>query len=1600
MKKGKCKMIKLTNIIKRKRRTILKTLGAMICTTTLAAGIYFSSTYTLSTPETANEVQTIAYYSTKLGTNNSALREYYLSDMEPIEKRVGWRELGVDADTDGNPLVLTIENSLFSFKKGLFAHANSTLVYDLTDYDDYSYFVTFIGLNNTSTRGDGVTYHFYTSENRTDWNEVVDPIVKLPKEEATYVQIPLNGTKYLKLVADANAANAADHSVYADAKLVNDVNGNFVLDSVEDLDAQITNLYTGQTELDGELEHLILKRQLVQSVGKYTLNSFYNENEDNKAAIDWLLGNKKVLNYYILGGTPLGNSYYNSLTQLARLYKEYNPDFTIQETTQYGTVLGDLYLRMAIALSLTHSTKVGLWMDNANSTYSKSDAVRRYAIVKYMHKNSLFTIPGMDYSTWFEKYTVEEMRYVMANNIDDESMLWLNAYVRELIEKEGSARLWPHRYVSYVWPNYANPVYYAEENIEYFNDLFSVKDPNNEGQRIGLWDVVYTVPGGVNTPEYKLQIPRGTADNKIYKVWMNMRNKFGTGAVCGGISKVGSNIRGVLGLPDAVVGQPGHAAHINYFKNSNGEGFWGIDNDVSGWAYTGSSILLGWSSGPWASGYTGTYIPLAQEVINHNDTYEQTQKLVYLANSYTDLNKKEELYRKALAIQPLNLNAWYGLITTYNASTTKKEEQYYKLAEEIAEALKYYPLPMYQMTNLIKPKLTSVEYSYLFTLLQTRILKEASVTPNTSTEVLQPGITRLMGNYLLGQMDSSIATFSFDGFNAGKIVLSSRFDGNGVRWDYSLDGKTTWNEVSFSIDEEHKLQLTAEEISKITSANDIYIHIVGVNYDEENLFKIDITEGSLPAELFANDLENRIVGVTLNTEWRYTEEDSWTSYNVASPDLTGNKTVQVREAATGTALPSAVSEMFTFTEDNQPNTRKYIPVSHLSIHQVSTEAVNQGGAATKAIDGNYNTRWHSAWNGTDSERYIVIKLDKPVNLSAVEFVPAGGGNGKIYDGTIYGSLDGENWEELSSMKNITYTNQANTIRDAIANTKSFEIEDVKEVQYVKIVADRTNGNWFTAREFNLYQDISKNPHPTAGIAYSTTDPTNGKVIARLINPSTQITITNNGGSDTYIFEENGEFTFEFVDELGTTGSAVATVTWIDKDIPDANVDYNLDSNHKISISLEDITEDVYLLDKNNKPINFVEVKNKKVTNVSYLDSKENIYKTVEVDENGCITKIIYINNSNNVPSVATYVTTITDGLVSSEEYYDAEGNSLTVTDAEKELLKSLQQPLTDPLEYTFEQSGDYEFKLLDKANNIAYKSIKVDYNNDNSIIVSDISYDITRKTNKDVVATIRPYVFNAKGEKTDAQIISGSSTYRFEDNGKFTFEYKDKNNSDENDIKEHVAEVNWIDKVAPTAQIRYTEKTNGNVVATLVNESEEIIITNNGSNKEYVFTKNGEFTFEFEDMAGNKGSATAHVDSINENPKPIDPAPVEPEIPEDPSTPENPTEPDPVNPSTPNEPVKPVIPYNPNKPNNGNNINNKPDDEPDDSNNTKPDDENNKPDDNKNDTKPGSEDKKPVEDETDKKDKFDKKMIIATLVLIIAIGSIPLLVYLKNKKEQ
>ncbi|MCX4364953.1 MAG: NPCBM/NEW2 domain-containing protein [Bacilli bacterium] len=1324
----------------------------------------------------------------------------YLSDIPYVSEKtsVGWGSLTVDRNLDANAndglITLIIDGKKKSFLKGISAHAPSNVVYEVGKYG-YDYLTTYVGVDaGRGNNGNGVKIHIFTSQDGENWDLETpnSPALSKGDSEAIFYKVDIRGKKYIKLYANHLGNNTADHAVYANAKLIKadyeeseeEAKVDFIK-TVEELDKEIKAL--GTTSLSEELEKKILQRKLVSSMGYEKLQMYATFNEEYKETIEWLYTDIGNLRYYILGGKPTG-SYMNSLRELNKLYQAYKNDFKVTTKSKYGTVKGDLYKRMAIALSLTHSAQVSLWMQPSHPA-NQSESVTRYAIFKkFYDEGKLKVNDNIDITKWFENYEVEEMRFVMNNIIDDESIEWLHDYTQSQIEAHPTSAwsyLTPHPYMAYVWPNYGNAVFHDPLRKDY-------------------WDKKYN---GVFS---KYGVTYSTANDKVYKVWMNFRNEFGTGAVCGGISKTGSNIRTSHGIPAAVIGQPGHAAIIYYSQDDKGNGYWNLDNDVSGWTLSekGERMLLGWgnpSTTPYSKGYTIVYMVLAQEVINNFDKFQKSEEQVMMAESYKgNLAKQEEIYRKALKELPINIDAWYGLINTYNANENKSEDEYYELAREIGEALKYYPLPMQQLTDLIKPKMKSVANQYKFTLMQTRILTEGSKTPNNTAEsytVYQPSVTRTEANYLLGRLDKTIATFSFDGEDANKIVLADRFNGNGVRWDYSIDGKKTWKEVSFTAEEEHKWLLSNKEISAITAEKDIYIHIVGVNYNEENLYKIDITKGSVPATYFANDLENRVVGVSLTAEWRMQGTSTWTSYASKSPDLTGNKIVEVRIGATGTSLASD-TVTYTFTEDNQPNTRKYIPVSHLTKEAVSTEAVSNGGSAVNAIDGNYNTRYHSAWNGTDTERYITIKLDNPVYLSAVEFVPAGGGNGRIVDGTVYGSMDGKTWIKLSELKNQSYPSQANTNEQAIAMTKKFEIANPREVQYVKIVADRTNGNWFAARAFNFYQDITKNPHPTAGVGYSTTEPTNKEVVARLINPSTDIVITNNGGKNTYTFTKNGEFTFTFKDKkTGVTGSAKAKVDWIDTTAPTAKVKYSTTSktNHEVVAELTDISEEITVINNNGKT-------------------------TYTFAANGKFTFEIQ-DKAGNVSKVETKVDWIDTTLPTAEIVYDIS----TLTN------KNVTATLSNPSEkikilnnngkssYIFNRNGSFDFKIQDEAGNVNTITAVVGWI-DKIAPTAKIEYSTVKKTKNPVTATIKEF-------SEEATIINngGKNTYTFTSNGSFTFEIQD----EAGNIGKIVAKVNWIDDnaiIIPPRPTTTTTKKTTTKKTTSQKTTNKIDVTNTTNN--------------------------------------------------------------------------------------------------------------------------------------------------------------------------
>ncbi|MDE5587202.1 MAG: NPCBM/NEW2 domain-containing protein, partial [Bacilli bacterium] len=496
-------------------------------------------------------------------------------------------------------ITLNIDGVKTSFIKGVLAHATSTLVYDLSSYD-YDYFTSYIGVDeSTGNNGNGVKFAIYTSVDGENWDlqtEAKPPVYK-GTSNAAFVKIDIRNAKYLKLYCHNNGNKDSDHGVYANAKLIKEdyVETNETVSfikTVEEYDQMIKKMSIGET-LTKDQQLTLLQRTFVNNVGYDVLQMYAGYSDEFKEIVQWLMSDYDNLNLYIMGGKPAG-SYLNSLKVLVELYKNYQNDWAVSEVSKYGTVKGELYKRMAFALSLTHSTRVSLWMDPSGRTV-QSDAVTRYAQFKKMYDEGQFKVTdSIDITKWFESYTVEEMRFVMNTALDDEEVFWLHDYTQSYIDQYPNKAwnyLTPHPYMAYVWPDYGNPVFHDPERKEYWDEKYQ-----------GIFS--------------KYGVSYSTENEKVYKVWMNFRTEFNTGAVCGGISKTGANIRAVHGIAASVIGQPGHAAIIYYTQNADGKGYWGIDNDVSGWTQSekGERMLLGWGNDKrYVKGYNVPYIIMAQE---------------------------------------------------------------------------------------------------------------------------------------------------------------------------------------------------------------------------------------------------------------------------------------------------------------------------------------------------------------------------------------------------------------------------------------------------------------------------------------------------------------------------------------------------------------------------------------------------------------------------------------------------------------------------------------------------------------------------------------------------------------------------------------------------------------------------------------------------------------------------------------------------------------------------------------------------------------------------------------------------------------------------
>lgn len=285
----------------------------------------------------------------------------YLSDIEYSKASVGWGTLTFDKTQDNAGLTLKLDGYSTVFKKGIWAHATSTIEYDISEYKDYAYFTTYYGLNTTANNtGNGVKFYIYTSVDGNEWTLRTEENPEALKgvSNAKFAKIDIRDANYIRLYAYDNGSNASDHAVWADSKLIKENYTDDITIPLSEFDNYIKENYTSGA-VPSNLQLPLLQRTFISRVGQYTLKSFVDASPENYETLRWFINNEEALRLWLVGGTPDG-TYERALQVLSNLYHAHKEDLENENLTPLGNKYKDLYLKMMLALSLTHSTNIGL----------------------------------------------------------------------------------------------------------------------------------------------------------------------------------------------------------------------------------------------------------------------------------------------------------------------------------------------------------------------------------------------------------------------------------------------------------------------------------------------------------------------------------------------------------------------------------------------------------------------------------------------------------------------------------------------------------------------------------------------------------------------------------------------------------------------------------------------------------------------------------------------------------------------------------------------------------------------------------------------------------------------------------------------------------------------------------------------------------------------------------------------------------------------------------------------------------------------------------------------------------------------------------------
>jgi hypothetical protein len=371
---------------------------------------------------------------------------------------------------------------------------------------------------------------------------------------------------------------------------------------------------------------------------------------------------------------------------------------------------------------------------------------------------------------------------------------------------------------------------------------------------------------------------------------------------------------------------------------------------------------------------------------------------------------------------------------------------------------------------------------------------------------------------------------------------------------------------------------------------------------------------------------------------------------------------------------------------------------------------NNGGSAARTFtaNGSFTFTFTDAAGNAGTATATVANIDKTVPTYTLAYAPA--------------TLTNQNVIATLTLSDGNVTSAGGSTHTFTENgTFTFEFEDAA-------------GNTGTVLAEVDWIDTTP---PNAAISYSTTSLTNQNVVATII--LSDGTVTSPGGN-THTFSSNGAFTFTFTDTAGSTGSAAATVNWIDKTPPTASITYNTtDATNQNVLAVLNASESITVTNNSGASTRlFIENGSFTFTFEDAAGNTGSATATVgNIDKSAPTYTIVYSPDTLTNQDVTATIN-LSEGTVTS-----AGGN-----------------------DHTFTENGTFTFVYADPAGNTGTALAMVNWI-DKTPPPATIVYSTTAPTTHDVTATLVP------GEAVLVTNNGGSTLRSFSDNGTFTFEYKD-----------------------------------------------------------------------------------------------------------------------------------------------------------------------------------------------------------------------------------